>query len=77
MTRRIRRRTVLAASTPLLVSACLRRDDGTQPGMSAGELNTGPTMAADDPGGAVHDDPGGAAVNDPGGAAVNDPGGRR
>ena len=57
MTRRIRRRTVLAASIPLLVSACLRREDGTQPGMGEGELHAGPAMADDDPGeGAAYDD---------------------
>lgn len=54
MTRRIRRRTVLAASIPLLVSACLRREDGTQPGMGAGELHA--DSADDRIGTAAHDD---------------------
>ena len=77
MTRRICRRTVLAASIPLLISACLRRDDGTQPGMSAGELHTGSTVAADDSGGAVHDDPGESIHDDSGGSVHDDPGERR
>ncbi|WP_255192781.1 hypothetical protein [Natronobeatus ordinarius] len=46
MTRHVRRRSVLAATVPLLVSACFRREDGTQPGMGADTTDVG--TAADD-----------------------------
>ncbi len=51
MTRRVGRRTVLAASVPLVLAGCFRRDDGTQPGMGETAVADEPEATADGSGG--------------------------